>query len=389
MYKIHAIGCVNNATDEKENSFNSISDLTSVGLVAQTCMLDTIQNICRMRESLQPHHRSSIAEFNSIRDKTVEQIKTAAYKGQTVFDGHVDFDVVFTDDAEGSVRVRVPDLLSLLDKFQTNFSELSRVDAAEFARRVIASEQSQLNPSAAVQGVRLNTFLTRTVKSSRIEAVNSLSRLSGLHVTSYGNALISPQPCNQTQMPVDCACIRINGISIDGCDGTVESLIEQINVSTAQHGVHAVAVEGQPMTLISYSGHKIEIAVSNQAGSLLSGFPPGVTDVPSQSCGLLVWISFLPIHTVTFDCVHTGKLITGIPVTSIALKPSVLKDLSIDTPMQRQLTTYVLEALQRIVQRESDCLTQGLLNLNNLLRDNSVENPDQSDQKVSHQLIGP
>lgn len=389
MYKILPL---NNDVDESiglAERFETIGDLTKAGLIAQTTMLETLQRISRLREILQPHHKSSCVEFNTLRDKLVAEIQTAEYKGVTLFNGQIDIDAVFSGEVEGSVRIRIPDLISLFSKFYSNFAEVSRVDEKGFAERVINSEKAHPNTTAAIQGVRLNTFMTRTVKSSRMDLINSLSKLTGLHATSYGNSLVGTQKCRQTQMPVHEGCIHINGVSIDACDGSVSGLVERINEKTAQHGVRAVAEQGKPMALISYSGHKIEITISNQGGALLSGFPPGVSEAHSQTGGLTVWISFLPIHTVNFNSKDTAEFVSGGSELSLALKPNILKDLSIGTPLERQLTTYILQVMQTIVQVESDCLSRSISRLNELQRQPNDQVAFGHQLKTSKQIITP
>ncbi len=362
MYKI----CFKNDSivqPQGQPCFNSVSELMNTALAAQTMMLEASDKINALRVLLQNNNKVSIAQFDKLRDSCIAQIKNACHCGHTVFDGHVNIDVVFSGGVEESVSVRIPDLIGLLTTFYSNFSELSRCDDETLAERMRNSEKAHSSPEATIQGVRLNTFMPRTVQSCRLQAINSLTSLTGLHAMSYGNTLVSSQMCRQTQIPLQKACIHINNIAIEYSNGSVSNLISQINVATDRHGVRAVGGIDKPLTLIAYSGRKIEVKIASQAGALLSGFSPGVTEVAAQSRGLVVWVSFLPLSAVKFDSSRTATHIMGQNEKTIMLKPKALKDLSINMPLERQLACYLLQVVQRIVLQEREYLVRSLTRL--------------------------
>ena len=316
--------------------------------------LQTLKNrLAALSESVcQFPSDDAVRQFELLKQQCRDLIVNTRYHNRALFDGHINVDVVFSGDLDEKIRIRIPDLIDKLDSFHCNFDELAACDANVFAARIRSSESAALQVAAAVQGIRLNTFLPRTAQAGRLDAVNSLTGLTGLYAASYGNALAGAIPARDTGMPLENGEILINNVVVEGCDGTVLDLLCAINEGTAEHGVQAFGSAGDSLVLVACDGGRIDLSVRHQTASLLSGFALGATRIAEGSNGLLVWINFRQISEVRFESEQTGLLLTGSGCSKLALKKQAFIDLSVDSDIQRQLCLRVLAVMQTIVERE-------------------------------------
>lgn len=318
-----------------------------------------------------------LEQFNTLKSRCQNLICNTEYRNRVLFDGHIDVDIVFTGSVKDTVRIRIPNLIDKLHTFHCNFQDVIACDTTEFARQARASEAAQIHSSASVQAVRLNTFMPRTVKASRLAAINSLTGLTGLYAMSYGNAMVGPANSQDTHMPLHCGCIYINRVAIPESDGTVSSLIKQINNASSDHGVCAVGEAGESVVLIDKNGRTIDIRITNQSAALLSGFPLGASEMPSRSNGLMIWMNFRHLSEVQFDCEHTGQFMTGKMERVSPLDRYQFDSLSLESENQRLLSRHVLDVMQTIVIRESNYLDIQLKRLQQLF----------SNQQKLHQTV--
>lgn len=309
-----------------------------------------------------PHvRRAFIAE----RDRCLARVASACLRGRPVFDGHIDVEVIFPKPIGDSVRLRVPNLYRLTQDYHSNFAQVANSDFAEYACRARASRCARISPGATIQGVRLTTFMPRTIKAHRFEALRSLSGLTGLHPASFGNALVAAHAARDTHMPLHGGCMRINRLALAASDGSVDGLITAINAASSQTGVHAEGGVRELMTLINPTGGDIDVRVLNQSAALLSGFPLGASVMPAAENGLQVLVSFSGQSEVTFDSSQTAELITGKPATQLRLMRGHLHGLTLDDLMQQRLSSAVLNAFDKALSYEQACLAAAVQRLTN------------------------
>ena len=364
MYKIRS---VHNLANGKAPRLASAEELIEAVSAAQSSLQEFQTNIGFLIEMARYGSSKVPGDFSVRLKKCLSSISGASYGNEPLFNGSLDVDVFFSGAGGETVRVWIADLIGKFEKYHSNYSEVTTCDVTDFARRIRSCAAARTSPEASIQGVRLDTFLQRSVKSSRLLAINSLAGLTGLHAMSYGNAMSANVESCDTGMPLADGCFSVNGVAIPASDGTVASLVSQINRSRDQHGVHAHSEAGQVMVLLNYSGERIELKIANQCGALLSGFPSGITEVNARSNGLVAWVSFRRLHEVRYDSSNTARLVSGSDADSVALKSALTANLSLDSLADRRLALSVLLVMNNIVIREHGTLASSLAGLQELL----------------------
>ncbi len=388
MYTFRSLHCPENP-GECPPDIDSVVDLINAGMIAHTGLIELGAVADKMIILCSDKSDAMRQEFDLLKQNFLTVLDSSRYAGSRVFDGHIDIDVVFSGCFDDSVRIRIPDLLGKLRKFQTNYTDIARCDYQSFAKRKRCSESAHPYPDACVQGVRLNTFLPRTAHNSSLAVINSLSCLTGLHVSSFGNAIVAPRAARETGMPLPDGCITLNDTAVAACDGNVAHLVEQINRGSDEHGVFAVGEAGEPLTLIALSGRDIEFKVNGSSASLLSGYPQGVSKACAHTGGLTMWLSFRRLHSVRFDSEQTARMIMGTSDHSVALKPGLFEKLSIDTPLEERLALFVLQVVRDSIIEERHCLSTSLTKLRQLLESSNSKELANCGNITKNELIGP
>lgn len=359
MYTFRALECVVNKNQETllANDANSVIEATKL---AALTLKNTSERLAALLATSGEVDAKTIAEFPYLRDEVLALIALTSHDGKPLFDGHIDADIGLTENSVQTVRIHIPDLIGRLNQYRTNYKNVADNSMESFATRMRVTDTAVTRAEATVQGVRLNTFIPKSCTRNRLSMISSLSGLTGLHGISYGNAMVAPMMCRDTEMPLMQGCLLINDYEVSACNGTIESLVSSINATTKNHGVIAVGREGEKLVLIDQIGCRIKIKVLHQAGSILSGFPCGSSRVEAVSNGLIVWLSFRHLNNLAFDSRQTAKLMSGDHELEVPLRSGMLATLSMHTPYEQKLTLCVLEIVKKTIDQEYNNIT-GLL----------------------------
>ncbi|MCB1755439.1 MAG: hypothetical protein KDJ38_07945 [Gammaproteobacteria bacterium] len=364
MYKIRS---VNHSTDDNPLQPATADELIDILSIARSGLLEFQSALVDLTVIAGQGPARSHHDFRPSLRQALAALAGVSYKGTPLFNGHLDVDIDFAASGGETVRVRIADLPGKFAGYHSNFPDLAGCDAMIFAQRIRVSAAASSCPEASIQGVRLNTFMPRSVRSSRLLAINSLSGLTGLYAMNYGNAIIAGEDSRETGMPLIDGCVSVNGVAIPASNGSVNDLVGQINSLRESHGVVAEGKAGQPLVLMNFSGQAIEIKITNQCAALLSGFPSGVTEVAADIGGLIAWISFRRLHEVCFDSGNTVRLLSGVDGDSVALKSGLTANLSADSLTDRRLALSVLQVMAIVVARELNGLTSTQARLRRVL----------------------
>lgn len=367
MYTFRALKCVVNKKQEALHANDADSVIEATKLAALT-LKNTSQRLDALLVACAEIDAKTIAEFPYLRDEILALIALTSHDGKPLFDGHIDADIGLTENSLQTVQIHIPDLIGRLNQYRTNYKNVASNSIESFAERMRETDAAVTRPEATVQGVRLNTFIPKSCRGNRLSVINSLNSLTGLHGMSYGNAMVAPMACRDTEMPLTQGCLLINDYEVLACNGTIESLVSSINATTEEHGVIAVGREGQKLVLIDSIGHRIKVKVLHQAGSILSGFPCGSSRVDALSNGLIVWLSFRHIHSLAFDSRQTAKLMSGDRVQEIFLRSGMLAELSLASHHEQRLTLFVLNVVKRTIDQEYNNIANSLEQFKILIR---------------------
>lgn len=374
MYTFRALECVVSKNQETFPVNNAASAIEASKLAVLT-LKSISERLDALLDAGPYFDKNTMLEFPYFRDEILALIALTSHEGAPLFDGHIDADIGLTENAMQTVRIHIPDLIGRLNQYRSNYKKVAANTVESFADRMRETDMAVIRGEATVQGVRLNTFIPKSCRHNRLPVINSLLGLTGLQGLSYGNAMVAPTPCRNTEMPLTQGCISINGHEISACDGSVDSLVTSINKTTDKHGVVAVGFEGQKLVLIDQNGSGIDVNVQHHAGAILSGFPCGSSRIEASSNGLIVWLSFRHLSGLTFDSRQTAKLMSGDSELEVLLRSGMLKSLSLDSPYQQKLTIFVLEAVKKTIVQERSNITNSLERLKILIRSQKVVIP--------------
>lgn len=374
MYTFRALECVVNKNQESLPVNNAASAIEAANLASLT-LQDISERIDALLVACTLFDEKIVTEFAYYRDEILSLITLTSHDGSPLFDGHIDVDIDLSNNSAHTVRVYIPDLVGRFNQFHTNYKSVAANTVETFAERMRETDTAVNRAEATVQGVRLNTFTSKPCRHNRLPGINSLNGLTGLHCMSYGNAMVAPMPCRDTEMPLTQGGILINGHELSACDGSIDSLVASINNTTDKHGVVAVGQAGQNLVLIDEDGGRIEVDVLHQAGSILSGFPCGSSRVDASTNGLLVWLSFRHLAGLTFDSCQTAKLMSGDKALEVPLRSGMLKSLSLDSPYHQKLTIFVLQVVKKSIKQEYNNITNSLTQFKILSRSQKTSSP--------------
>lgn len=257
-----------------------------------------------------------------------------------------------SNDMEFEVNMQMPRLVAIPRTFYTSLAPDMELDERALQHCVGQRRQLRLHRDATIQGIRIFARYPYDPAHWPQRAINSLSNMTGTRVSMIGNTLFPPLPTRVTGIPLSNGEMAINMIDIPDSDGSPDDLVEKINLTSDQHGVHAVLMNGNRLSLQRLDGAEIRLSVRSQSAAILSGYHMGVLTHPSNYSGIPVWFEQPSAqgsksgHRIEFDSADTGLALTGQAVQSLQLNAFEWKDLSCKDRRSAQISWLLLEQMK-------------------------------------------
>ncbi len=309
-----------------------------------------MQSICRIAEPDEAQQQQ-FEDLRVLSFATLAQLQDSAQSsGQ--------FKLALANDGNRKVEIslQMPELSKITHTLYTSYAPDLLVNENTLHDSVDQRRHISLQRSATIQGVRIFSRYPYNPGSSPLQAVNSMSSITGTRLCMIGNVLYPRMATRNTGVPLSTGEIAISGVNIDANSGTPGDLVGQINLSSHDHGVHAVLTDTGHLVLQRLDGDAIRLSVRSQAAAILSGYSMGVITRPSNSAGIPVWFvqpssAQLPASVdaarpyIEFDSAGTGQALTGKAVTTLDLIPSHWDDLHCNDPHAAQFALAFLEVI--------------------------------------------
>ena len=267
--------------------------------------------------------------------------------------GQLRLDLASDGERQVEIHLQMPELSAITHTLYTSYAPDLLVNESTLHDCVDQRRQSSLQRSATIQGVRIFSRYPYDPGSSPQRAVNSMSSITGTRLCMIGNVLYPRTASRLTGIPLSTGEIAISSVNIAASEGTPEALVNQINLQTEEHGVHALLTDTGHLVLQRLDGEAIRLSVRSQTAAFLSGYSMGVVTRPCNSTGIPVWFvqpsSFSEATgtrpLIEFDSASTGQALTGRAVTSLELNPLHWGDLHCRDHHAAQFALVFLELI--------------------------------------------
>jgi len=346
-------GKENNRETENESAFEVVELAISSGKSLQQQLGDML-NLCRLSVNG--------AEGDADNSKKFEQLKNECVETLSRYSSFLNSKTARQN--RSSMALQLPDFEQLIRPIFTSHSPDNQPTVSELSGYANSRRSLRHTDKATIQGIRIFSRYPDDSSRAPHKAINSLASLTGTSVSVLGNAVGARNPGQDLKVPLADGELAINTIQIAASDGTTESLVASINLSSSEHHTQATLGDDGHLMLFRLDGEAIRIAVRSQSAAFVSGFRMGVMLCRSGSFGLPVWVqssnSEGDAQIVRFDSDETGLALTGKATTELQLTAFDWRNINcLDTSnarfalillkyMMRQVCEQVLRLAQQI-----------------------------------------